>query len=193
MDDLFGAALPTLQTPRLSLRHPRPADTSDLFAIFSDPVAMRYWSTLPMREPSEAEQYLRGIDEGFADRSLLQWAIALPDSDRLIGTVTLHNLSPSNKRAEIGYMLSPKQQGQGYATEAVFAVLVFAFERMNLHRIEADLHPDNAASVRLVERLGFAREGYLRERWFVGGVFSDSLVYGLLRGGLIEPERRSAP
>lgn len=188
MDDLFGATLPTLQTPRLHLRHPRAEDAEDLFAIFSDPVAMRYWSTLPMREPSEAEQYIRGIDEGFVDLRLLQWAIARPGEDRLIGTVTLHSLSPSNRRSEIGYMLSPKHQGQGYATEAVRAVLVFAFERMDLHRIEADLHPDNAPSVRLVERLGFVREGYLRDRWFVGGVFSDSLVYGLLRSDLAAHE-----
>jgi RimJ/RimL family protein N-acetyltransferase len=65
--------------------------------------------------------------------------------------------------------------------ETLRAVLNYAFEVLNLHRIEADVDPRNAASVKTVERLGFQREGYLRERWQVNGEIQDALFYGLIR------------
>lgn len=65
--------------------------------------------------------------------------------------------------------------------EALTALLDFAFGALDLHRLEADVDPRNAASVRTLERLGFRREGYLRERWLVGGEIQDALFYGLLR------------
>ena len=58
---------------------------------------------------------------------------------------------------------------------------IYAFEVLDLHRIEADVDPRNAASIRTLERLGFQREGYLRERWQVNGEIQDALFYGLLR------------
>jgi len=72
--------------------------------------------------------------------------------------------------------------------ETLKAVLAYAFEELNFHRIEADVDPRNAASVKTLERLGFQREGYLRERWQVNGEIQDSLFYGLIR-----PDWETAP
>ncbi len=179
--DPFGDALPVLDTPRLRLRHPRPTDADAVLAIFGDPEAMRYWSHEPLHDLAAAREYLDGIDEGFTERTLFQWAITERDDDRLIGTVTLGDWSHRNRRVEIGFMLSPSHQGRGIAAGAVRAVLDFAFGPMDLHRIEADIDPRNAASARLLERLGFEREGVLRDRWFTYGEWSDSILYGLLR------------
>jgi RimJ/RimL family protein N-acetyltransferase len=65
--------------------------------------------------------------------------------------------------------------------EALHALLGFAFDVLDLHRIEADVDPRNVPSIRTLERLGFQREGYLRERWQVNGEIQDALFYGLLR------------
>src|SRR5690606_20120061 len=97
------------------------------------------------------------------------------------GAATRDQRDRQTRRAEVGFMLGRAHWGRGFAQEAVRAVLRFAFDRMDLHRVEADTHPDNAASLRLLERLGFRREGHLRERWFTFGAWSDSVLLGLLR------------
>ncbi len=179
--DPFDEALPTLDTERLRLRHPRPTDADAVLAIFGNAEATRYWSHEPLPTLDGARTYLAGIDTGFAERDFFQWAITEQEEDGLIGTVTLADWSKQNRRAEIGFMLHPLHWGKGYAGEAVCAVLAFAFGPFDLHRIEADVDPRNAASVRLLERLGFQYEGRLRDRWFTYGEWSDSLLYGLLR------------
>lgn len=177
----FGDALPALDTERLCLRHPRPADIDAVFTIFGDIKAMRYWSHEPLEDLAAAQKYLIDIDKGFAERSLFQWAITERAADELIGTVTLTAWDRTNRHAEVGFMLSPSHWGKGYAGEAVRAVLGFGFERMNLHRIEAELDPRNGGSERLLQRLGFRREGLLRQRWYLYDEWCDSLLYGLLR------------
>jgi ribosomal-protein-alanine N-acetyltransferase len=79
-----------------------------------------------------------------------------------------------------GYILGSEHWGRGYANEAQRRLTEFDFGELALHRVEADTHPDNTASLRSLERLGFQREGVLRERWIVAGEVSDSVVLGLL-------------
>ena len=112
----------------------------------------------------------------------LQWAIAR-DDDALIGTCSLFEISPSNRRASLGYALTRAHWGMGHALEATRLAVAHAFGTMALHRLEADVDPRNAPSLRLLERLGFEREGLLRERWHVAGETQDSLIYGLLARG----------
>ena len=111
----------------------------------------------------------------------MKWGLALRDTNKLIGTVTLFNLSRSNGRAEIGYAMGSAYWGKGYMNEALKALIVHAFDVMNFRRLEADVDPRNAASIRTLERLGFQREGFLRERWHVGGELQDAFFYGLLK------------
>lgn len=181
LPDPFDDHLPDLRTERLRLRHPRATDADDVFSIFGDVQAMRYWSHEPLESLDAAREYLDGIDSGFADRTFFQWAITTPEADRLIGTVTLGSWHRTNRHAEIGFVLHPAQWGKGFAFEAVRAVLRFGFEQMDLHRVEAEIDPRNAASARLLERLGFAHEGLLRERWYLYDEWCDSALYGLLR------------
>lgn len=181
-------ALPTLDARRLRLRALREADTDDVFAVFSDPLVMRYWSSPPMTSPAQATGYIAQIRDWFASRGGLQWGIARDDEDdRIIGTVTLCAFALEHRRCEIGYALGADHWGQGFAGEAVARALAFAFDDLDLARIEADVDPRNDASVRLLERLGFLREGLLRARWRVGGEVQDALVYGLLREERAEP------
>lgn len=190
--DPFDDRLPALDTERLRLRHPRPSDVEAVFAIFGDVRAMRYWSHEPFEHLDAAREYLRSIDEGFAARSLFQWAITEREADALIGTVTLTAWDRVNRHAEIGFVLHPSEWGRGIASEAVRAVLRFGFERMDLHRVEAELDPRNAASARLLEGLGFQEEGLLPERWFLYDEWCDSALYGLLRRDFGHPERGGA-
>lgn len=173
--------LPTLEAERVRLRAMSDRDIDGLFAIFSNPEVMRYWSFTPLVDRDAAASLLNQTLEGFRRRALMKWGVALRESDELIGTVTLINFDFTNHRAEIGYALARAFWGHGYIQEALHAVLEYAFEDLSLHRIEADVDPRNAASIRTLERLGFQKEGYLRQRWHVGGEIQDALFFGLLR------------
>jgi len=173
--------IPTITAPRVSLRPITEDDLESFYRIFSNPEVMRYWSTTPLTDRDEALKLLRSINQGFRDQALLKWGMVSPPDNALLGTVTLFNLDFNHHRAEIGYALGRDNWGQGYMHEALTAVLRYAFNELDFHRIEADVDPRNANSIRTLERLGFQREGYLRERWQVGGEIQDALFYGLLR------------
>lgn len=173
--------LPKIDTSRLSLRWISGADTDAFYAIYSHPEVMRYWSTPPLANREAAADLIKKIQEDWQRRVILKWGIARRTDDQLIGSVTLFNLDFTHRRSEIGYALGRDSWGQGYMNEALTALLQHAFEVLDLHRIEADVDPRNAASVRTLERLGFQREGYLRERWQVNGEIQDAFFYGLLR------------
>ena len=98
----------------------------------------------------------------------------------MLGHVSLFNFSPQSGRADIGYGLARARWGNGFMHEALSAVVDHAFGPLGLRRLEADIDPRNAASVRAVERLGFVREGLLRERWVVAEEISDTVFMGLL-------------
>lgn len=176
--------LPELDGERLRLRGFREDDLHDLYAMHSDPVVNRYWSFPAWTDIEQARDYLARALAGRDAERMLCWAIAERgaerDSDRLIGTATVFAINREQGRAEIGYGLRASHWGLGYAQEALRPVLSHAFDALGLRRLEADIDPRNAGSCRLVERLGFVREGVFRERWDVAGEVCDSAMYGLL-------------
>lgn len=175
-----GQELPVVDAPRVRLRWLTERDVDALFAIFSDPVMMRYWATPPMKERAEAERYLRSIHEGFAGKTLFQWGAELKQEGRIVGTCTLFHIDPANGRAELGYCLGSAYWGRGHMSESLTALFEFAFTTLKLRRLEADVDPRNENSLRLLDKLGFRREGLLRERWNVAGEIQDTVFCGLL-------------
>jgi RimJ/RimL family protein N-acetyltransferase len=144
--------------------------------------AMRYWSTPPWPDAAPATALLERDPAEFGRGEAIRWAIRRAGDPVLIGTATLFRFSAQNLRAETGYILGRAHWGHGYMGEAMDAILDYAFGPMGLSRIEADTDPRNAASIRMLERLGFVREGLLRQRWIVGDEVCDSVLLGLLKG-----------
>ena len=176
----FPDVFPVLTTDRLVLRATSPDDVEGVFAMESDPVAMRYWSRPPMQDIAEARASVERAMTFFRERVGLRWSITRAGEDRLIGHVSVFDFHEPSDRADIGYGLARPHWGQGFMHEALIAVVDYAFGPMGLRRLEADVHPGNLASLRAVERLGFMREGLLLERWQVGDEISDSVLLGLL-------------
>lgn len=177
----WGTALPVLPAERLVLRPTRPDDAEDLFALFSNEDVSRYWSERAWTDPRRATEYLEQIDRWFRERDGFQWAVALKEDDRLVGTCTLFQLYWRHQRAEIGYALQRRLWGRGLMTEALTALFDFAFGKLGLHRLEADVEPRNEKSLAILDRMGFRREGLLRERFRVEDEVQDSLILGLLK------------
>src|SRR5678816_2390125 len=161
-------AFPALTGRRVRLRGPRADDADALFTLFSDPAVMRYWSRPPMTVRAEAEGLIDEILENFSKRAAFNWMVVQPEDDTVIGTAALFRFEPRHRRVEIGYSLRADHWGRGLASEAVTVMLDWAIRTLGLHRVEADIDPRNASSRRILTRLGFASEGVLRERYFVG-------------------------
>ncbi|PCE32607.1 GNAT family N-acetyltransferase [Burkholderia ubonensis] len=171
----------TLTTARLNLRPLREDDVHALFAIWSDAEAMRYFSFPAMTRLDQATERVACKLRTFASGEDLTCAIELRETGEVLGECALFNLHEPCRRAEIGFCLTRTHWGRGYSSEAAAALVEHAFGTLDLRRIEADIDPRNAASARVLERLGFVQEGLLRERWMVGDEVSDSALYGLLK------------
>lgn len=179
MSDALNA-VPLLQTPRLRLRTITRSDIDAIYRLHADPRAMRYWSFPAWTDRQQARDWFEQRRHHAEREESWPWGLNLIDADELIGIVTLFAVNRMQRRAEVGYQLLPSYWGRGYAQEALRAALAYGFDALELNRVEADIDPRNQASCRLVERVGFRREGYLRERWHVNGEITDTALYGLL-------------
>ena len=191
--DAIATNQPELRTPRLRLREFRADDAEALYAVHSDPRVMRYWSFPAWTRLEQAHSKVADILDQRARGAVFVWAVADAGSDRVIGSIAAFSVDRAQARAEIGYSLHADWHGRGLAQEALRAVLGFLIDELALARIEADIDPRNAASCRLVERLGFVREGLLRERWRVAGEVSDTALYGLLAPEFVRERDASTP
>jgi len=170
-----------LSTERLTLRPLTESDAPALFQIHAHPEVMRYWASPPWTEMDQAHQRIARSRAGFADGSDIQFGIERRTDLVLVGMCSLFNFNIPSRRAELGYALGRPFWGVGYMNEALHALLDHAFFTLNLHRVEADIDPRNLASAKTLARLGFQKEGHLRERWIVNDEISDTAWYGLLR------------
>ncbi|GAA3917471.1 GNAT family N-acetyltransferase [Actinoplanes auranticolor] len=113
-------------------------------------------------------------------RRTWKFAVVRRTDDMLIGSAELHIESPEHRRGTMGYVIAPAAQGQGYATEAAQALLDFGLTGGGLHRIAATCDPENAASARVLEKIGMTREGRLRDHFLIRGAWRDRLLYAKL-------------
>lgn len=172
---------PLLHTARLRLRPVTGADADVLFTLHSSTRVMRYWDSPPWNEGARAERFIarcrQVADEGTGARVAIERA-----SDGVfVGWCGLTHWDSVHRSASLGYCLNEAAWGHGYATEAAHALLRWAFDTLDLNRVQAEADTRNAASARVLEKIGFVREGTLREDCVVNGDVSDSWVFGLLR------------
>lgn len=170
-----------LQTRDLQLRPSNPSDAEGMFAILSDPESMKYWCKQPVEDLDTAIKVLNKDLDSDAKGNSLCWSITLKGHDKMIGKCILFQFSDPNRRAEIGYILNREYWRRGLMYQALEAVIDFAFDTLNLHRIEADVDTENAGSIGILEKLGFKREGLFKDRWFVYDEWQDSVMLGLLK------------
>ncbi|OWA10251.1 GNAT family N-acetyltransferase [Streptomyces sp. CS159] len=172
---------PILRTDRLRLRPFTDADTDALFTLHSSTTVMRYWDSPPWTEPARAGRFLARCREMADDGTGVRVAVSRTGDGAFVGWCGLSEWTPVHRSASLGYCLDEAMWGHGYATEAARALLRWAFDTLDLNRVQAEADTRNDASARVLEKVGFVREGTLREDCVVNGEVSDSWVYGLLR------------
>ena len=172
--------LTTIQTSRLLLRPLERSDCDDLFSLRSHPEVNRYTGNTPFATVESAKEMIERDINAMDEGEYVRFALIRDSDSKLIGTCGLFHFDEQCRRAEIGYDLHPDVWGRGYINEALVPLINLGFAEMDLNRIEADVDPLNASSIKTLERLGFKKEGFLRERWIVNGVKADTAFYGLL-------------
>ena len=172
---------PTLDAERLLLRPFADTDDEDLFALQSDAEVLRYWDSPPWTDRSQVARFMNGClqmeDEGTGARV----ALRRKSDGEFVGWCTLNRWNPDFRSASLGYCLTKAAWGRGYATEAARVLLQWAFDSLDLNRVQSETDTRNLASAHVLQKLGFVHEGTLREDCIVNGDMSDTWVYGLLR------------
>lgn len=171
---------PELHTERLVLRKLRPSDAERMFAMRSDPQVMRYVNRPMATSVDDAVALIALINARITAQEAIHWALTRKGEDTFIGLIGFWRLVKEHHYAELGYTLMQEAWGKGYASEAIASVVDLGFSTLGFHRVEAITRPANTASMRVLEKNGFVREGQLRENIFWNGTFHDSVCYGRL-------------
>ncbi|MBI1257116.1 MAG: GNAT family N-acetyltransferase [Chloroflexi bacterium] len=176
------STFPVLHTRRLIMREIVAADVQDMFRIRGDIRVTRLNSGRPMEHIDEARDLIEKGRQAFADHRRIDWGITLKEPQTgLIGRCGFNYILRQDRRASIGYDLGYAYWGKGIMTEAVRAMVRFGFAQLNLNRIEADAAAENAGSIRVLEKVGFQREGLQHEQYFEWDEFHDLVLFALLK------------
>ena len=170
-----------IEAERVRVRLLAEPDLPALFAVNSDDAVTALLPYATWKTPADGEAWFKRMTDLQATGLALQFVVADKASDRAIGTCLLFRLEEGSQRAELGYALGRAHWGRGLMQEALRALIGHAFGPMALRRLEAEVDVRNPASARLLQRLGFSREGLLRQRWVSKGEAKDVEIYGLLR------------
>ncbi|MFG0248305.1 MAG: GNAT family N-acetyltransferase [Phycisphaeraceae bacterium JB051] len=163
---------------QLALSTIEPQDEPRLRTWINDP---EIWSTLGMRRPINAPQEAKIIEQFNTSREELIFGIYLKSQKRIIGTVGVHRIDAVSRRGVIGILIGEKDaQNAGYGTQAMQLILRYGFREMNLHRILLHVLGSNDRAIHVYEKVGFVREGTLRDHIWRHGRWHDVYVYGML-------------
>ncbi len=168
-----------IETDRLIIRTLKMKDKNEFFQYRSMPEVYQYQGW----RPKNIEEIERFINENVSicpntRNTWLQLAVCLKEG-QLIGDIGIHFIE-DDYQIEIGYTLSPRYQGNGYAVEAVKAIINYCFTVFKKHRITASVDPDNLKSIKLLQKIGFRKEAHFIKSFRMGDQWYDDCVYAML-------------
>lgn len=174
------SSFPALATRRLRLREMTPKDVNSLLMHFGNSEVVKFIGMQPIKTLEQANEWLKWMGGFFAAKDGLRWGITLEDGT-FVGSAGLHRWNKEAHYAQIGCDIAYPFWGNGYGQEAMREIIEFGWLQMKLNRIEADIIQGNKRSAHVMKKLGFKREGILRQRLLKGGKFYDIHLYGLLQ------------
>jgi [ribosomal protein S5]-alanine N-acetyltransferase len=156
-----------------------PSDQAFLFEGLGDPEAMPYNGVYFKTLEDTAEQ-LRWYSSNYNSGTGIPWKIVDKATGAPMGVISVYFYKQEHRKAELGYWLLPRYQGKGIATEVLPAVIAYWQKEKGLHRLEAFVETENAASIRLMEKAGFRFEGTMKDCEIKFGRFISLNIYALL-------------
>lgn len=178
-DDVF-VNYPCFQSERLYFRGFNADDAHDLYLIRSNDKIMEYMDINKLASADEARALIISINEAYEKKQGISWVIVERETSKVIGYFGFWRMMPEHCRAEIGYALKQQYWGKGYMSETLKRMILFGFNDLKLHSIEANVNPLNNNSIKLLEKNGFKKEAYFKENYLYCGKYLDSIIYSLL-------------
>jgi len=171
-----------IRTERLLIREFQRSDREALLAIVADPDQIKHM-LLFLDTEKQLDDFLSMVTTAVSDEPRLQWHLAVEEAETglYVGSCCLMVETDSPSSAELGYWFLRDAWGKGYATESSAAMLEIGFRRLGYHRVWGKCHTNNAASVKVMEKLGMAYEGTLREHVWLRDSYRSSRIYGMLQ------------
>jgi len=174
-------SFPVLETERLQLIELNPTHAIHLYKQFSREDVTRFYGMDPLETLEQAEKMVANMIAGFEAKRSMRWGIQVKESGEFAGTIGLNGLQLWSKKCEVGYDLHPDYWGKGYIKEALGAVLPYCFDELNLSRVGATTFPANEASWQLLLKVGFEKEGLLRNYLYQGSQNHDAYMFSMTR------------
>ena len=180
--------LPILETQRVSLRKINLFDTQDVFEYASDQKVSRYllWDT--HKSTITTRKFIINIMQNYLDGKEAPWGIEYKENSKIIGTIGFNYWDVTNKKAEVGYVLSSKYWNAGLMTEILQMIVNFGITELMLNRIEAKCDPLNVASQKVLGKTGFKYEGLLRKYVSANGEYKDIMLFSLIASDLLNKQ-----
>ncbi len=170
---------PILHTKHLLLREFTSRDAQALFLIRGNNDTMKYMDAPIHQTVNDSKAMMADIALSYQEQTGINWVIEDRKKGCMIGYIGFWRILTHHIRAEIGYALNQGYWGKGLMKEAAKEVFEFGFNRLKLHSVEANVNPANMASIRMLESMGFKREGHLKENYFTNGHFVDTVIFTL--------------
>ena len=177
----YFSPVPTLETERLIFRAVKRSDLNDIYEYSSNPKTSEFLLWEPHKTVEYTREFIELVISRYKSGEYNDWALVHKETDKMIGTCGFTRIDQQNSIVEIGYVISPKYWGQGLATEAATKIIEFAFEELQVNRIEAKFMFGNEASLAVMRNVGMKFEGYQRDAMFVKGKFRTIGVSSILK------------
>ncbi|MEF2965374.1 GNAT family protein [Paenibacillus sp. M1] len=171
---------PVLETNRILLRPITTMDVEDMFQYCSVPEVARYATWDYHKSIEDTKGFVDFVLDRYKTDKVGPWGIQYKETNKLIGSCSFVNWDNHCLRAELGYVLSTEYWNQGLMTEVVTRIVEYAFNELELVRIEAKCHPENAGSARVMEKSGMKFEGVLRKYIWAKGELQDVKLYSII-------------
>lgn len=170
-----------IETERTILRPIESKDNKQVFSYRSDSETNKYQSWIPKNLGDVNEFISKNPSEFNKPETWFQLVIIEKNTNEIIGDIGIHFIDSDNFQCEIGCTLNKNVHGKGFATEALRGSIDYLFKKLSKHRIVASIDPKNINSIKLIERIGFRKEGQFKESLLINGEWVDDLVYALLK------------
>jgi len=171
-----------IKTERLLLRKLTIQDSNDMFEFTSNENCITYLSWEAHKEKDQALKFIKNtLLEYESRKTRFTWGIELISENKLIGVISIFDISYTNKRVEVSYILNPDYQSKGYMKETLNLLIHFIFNQTDFRRIQARCSEDNISSEKLMKSVSMQFEGKLREFWNIKGLFKDVLIYSIIK------------
>lgn len=176
-------SIPRLETERLRLRAIQPTDADAVLRIYCDPQVTQLTDMIQLTNQQQARDLISRYTQWFQNDQGVRWGVFRKSGDDLVGVCCFDTYLPNYHSANLGYDIAAEHWRRGYATEVAAAICDYAFEHglvSKINRLQAITHVDNLASVRVLKKAGFRREGLLRQYGYWQGQYHDMLLFSRL-------------